>query len=562
MAVRDEGESHRSCRVIAQGYRVLDEERHAVDYRPSVWGDYFIKNPTLPHPHEKSLEWMVERRDVLVKEARKMFVGMPDLLCEMKLIDALQRLGISYHFQEEIHASLEKLSSVEFNNESFHEISLQFRLLRQERHYISCDVFQSFRDNQGNLKDTLDADVRALLALYEAAHLGTPKEQFLTKAQKQTISLLTSMVDHLERPLANKVRHALQTPSFRRMKRLEARLYIPLYEEDKEECNELVLELATIDFYLLQRIHREEVKEICEWYHGLESPRKLFYARHRPTEAYFWALGVYYEPQYAKARMLLAKFIATITPYDDTFDNYGIWEELEPFANVMQRWNMEEVEQLGECYRDYARFMFSTMIEIENALPEDIARRNVDTIRDIINEVCKGYVTEIGWRDNKYIPSLEEHLKVTLITCFYWGINCTAFVVFEENIAEEIIKWMSKFPQIVKDSCIISRLMDDIVAHAFETERNNVATAVTCYMEEHKTSKEEASEVLWNEVENAWKSMNHEYLSSTLIPSTLLIRVINLARMMETMYKNIDGYTDSKILKKWIHMLLDEPIIF
>nr|CAB3495576.1 unnamed protein product [Digitaria exilis] len=46
------GESHARCRVIAQGYRVLDEERHAVDYRPSVWGDYFIKNPTLPHAHE------------------------------------------------------------------------------------------------------------------------------------------------------------------------------------------------------------------------------------------------------------------------------------------------------------------------------------------------------------------------------------------------------------------------------------------------------------------------------------------------------------------------------
>jgi hypothetical protein len=47
-----EGEGRSSCRVIAQGYRVVDEERHAVDYRPSVWGDYFIKNPTLPHPHE------------------------------------------------------------------------------------------------------------------------------------------------------------------------------------------------------------------------------------------------------------------------------------------------------------------------------------------------------------------------------------------------------------------------------------------------------------------------------------------------------------------------------
>lgn len=36
-------------RVIAQGYRVVDEERHAVNYRSSVWGDYFIRNPILPH---------------------------------------------------------------------------------------------------------------------------------------------------------------------------------------------------------------------------------------------------------------------------------------------------------------------------------------------------------------------------------------------------------------------------------------------------------------------------------------------------------------------------------
>jgi hypothetical protein len=73
---------------------------------------------------------------------------------------------------------------------------------------------------------------------------------------------------------------------------------------------------------------------------------------------------------------------------------------------------------------------------------------------------------EISWRDSNYIPPLEDHLKVTLITCFYWAINCTAFVVFEENVTVDVLKWMLEFPQIVKDSCIISRLMDDIVAHA------------------------------------------------------------------------------------------------
>jgi hypothetical protein len=48
------------------------------------------------------------------------------------------------------------------------------------------------------------------------------------------------------------------------MKRLEARLYIPLYEEDKEECNQIILELAKLDFYSLQRTHRQEVTEVCK----------------------------------------------------------------------------------------------------------------------------------------------------------------------------------------------------------------------------------------------------------------------------------------------------------
>jgi len=81
-------------------------------------------------------------------------------------------------------------------------------------------------------------------------------------------------------------------------------------------------------------------------------------------------------------------------------------------------------------------------------------------------------------------------------------------------------------------------------------------------MNEYKTTKEEASDVLWNSVEHAWKSMNHEYLTCTSIPSSLLIPVINLTRMMETMYKEIDGYTDSNILKEPISLLLDQPILF
>lgn len=48
------------------------------------------------------------------------------------------------------------------------------------------------------------------------------------------------------------------------------------------------------------------------------------------------------------------------------------------------RWDMKEVEKLNGCYSDFARFMFGTMIEIENALPKDTGRRNVNFIRAIV----------------------------------------------------------------------------------------------------------------------------------------------------------------------------------
>jgi hypothetical protein len=45
---------------------------------------------------------------------------------------------------------------------------------------------------------------------------------------------------------------------------------------------------------------------------------------------------------------------------------------------------MKEVEQLGEYYKVYAKFMFGTMIEIENALPKEISKINVNFIKDIV----------------------------------------------------------------------------------------------------------------------------------------------------------------------------------
>ena len=75
------------------------------------------------------------------------------------------------------------------------------------------------------------------------------------------------------------------------------------------------------------------------WWKDFEAPTKLFYARDRMVEGYFWILGVYFEPKYAKARHITTKLLTFASLFDDTFDAYATFEELELFMVAIERLN-------------------------------------------------------------------------------------------------------------------------------------------------------------------------------------------------------------------------------
>ena len=70
---------------------------------------------------------------------------------KLNLIDAVQRLGVSYHFESEIEAALQNIcdnfSHIINGDKAFsddlHTVSLLFRLLRQQGHPISCSKYFS-----------------------------------------------------------------------------------------------------------------------------------------------------------------------------------------------------------------------------------------------------------------------------------------------------------------------------------------------------------------------------------------------------------------------------------
>lgn len=68
-----------------------------------------------------------------------------DPLKEIQLIDTLQRLGISYHFENEIRDTLERIYNERYKDNAWRKnnlyaTSLQFRLLRQHQFNISQGI--------------------------------------------------------------------------------------------------------------------------------------------------------------------------------------------------------------------------------------------------------------------------------------------------------------------------------------------------------------------------------------------------------------------------------------
>ncbi|KAL6841276.1 hypothetical protein ACP4OV_028794 [Aristida adscensionis] len=536
-------------------------KRPIVKVEESKWTGYFIEPRALPCSHHP--ETMIKyRREELVQNVRHMIQeyirNNEDLLQGMKTVDTLERLGIGYHFEKEIATFMEVLQSKPAGDDLC-SVALRFRLLRQHHYNLSSEIFKNFLDENGDFKDTLlRSNVDALLSLYEAAHLAQCGEEFLSGAIVFTKDCLSSLAkgSQLQEPVLEKVQHALASPTHRRIKRLEARLYISIYEAD-EARNEDILELAKLDFHIMQQMHRAEVKEISLWYKNLNPGSVLGrHIRERPVECYFWALNVFYEPQYAKARMMFAKIIKLMSLFDDTYDSYGTTEELHQFNQVFQRWDQEGAQQIGNYYAYLMSYICKTLEDF--VTDAGASPMGIDCIIETFKEVSKGMLQEVVWRQEGHVPPVHEYLKVSAVTTCYCVLSVMSFVAMGAN--NDTLIWACSFPKFIESTATMCRLMDDIFGHEDEKERTMCVTAVDCYVQEHSVTVQQAKQALSCLVDEHWRIINQEFLSNNMVPVTLLVRVVNLARFMESMYRNVDRYTYSSEMAVPIHKLLNECV--
>ncbi|XP_020596455.1 alpha-humulene synthase-like [Phalaenopsis equestris] len=528
----------------------MDTARQSAHFHQSVWGDYFINYS--PLQSRTSLAHQKQKNEKLRVEIRKILLDTIDPLQSLELIDSMERFGVAYHFEKEISDILCRVhkTNIGDDDDDLYAVALHFRLLRQHKYQITSDVFIKFLDDKGEFKSPLCNDVRALLSLYEATYLGFPDEEILDKAKNFSRVHLKSSIYNTEPSLALMVSSALELPLVRRTNRLKARSYLEIYE-NYNLCNKKLIDFSKLDFNLLQAIHKEEVQVISVWWKQLCLSKYLPFARDRLVESYFWMLAAYSEPSYSHARVINAKIMPLIVATDDIYDIYGTPEELELFTDIIECWDLERVTMLPEYMQRCFLALYNTLKETEDELAPQHNSFRVCYLKDEFKNMTRAYLQEAKWASEGHVPTLEEHLRVTLVTSGYLLITYVVYLGMEEVISKDTYEWVSSFPQIIKSLCIVGRLMNDIGSYQNEQKRNHVASSIQCYAKENGCSELEACKKLREMVEENWKIINREFASSN-IPLSLIRPTMNLTYFAYFVYKNkTDIYTNSsKFMKK------------
>ncbi|TYK19427.1 (-)-germacrene D synthase-like [Cucumis melo var. makuwa] len=496
----------------------------------------------------------------LKEEVMSMFIIVQNPSQKLSLIDSIQRLGLSYHFEKEISEILHHMQkpSVVDNDENIYEAALRFRLLRQQGYAIPTEIFNKFTNEDEDFEESIVKGKREIMSLYEASHWRMKGEIILDRALAFTTTKLEEMAMDVSCPFRDEAAYALKWPILKALPRLIIKRHISIYEKDPLK-NNVLLKFAKLDYNSMQKLYQKELCEVSRWWKHLNLLEELSFARDRMVESYIWALGVYYEPKYSLGRIILAKIVALATVLDDMYDLYATLDELQLFTQAIERWDMNCIVKLPK----YMKIFYGVILKVYEEIEKDINKDNVTIpyaihyAKEGMKRQCRAYFAEAKWFHEGYVPTFEEYMKVaTVSTCYYLFVPIS-FVGMGVAASKEAFEWVESDPMLLKASGIIGRLMNDVTSHT----RGDVGSAVECHMKQHGLSEEETLVELENEVIKAWRDITEDYIKTTNISNEILLRVLNLARLSDLFYKEEDGYTFvDKTTKHFIASIIVEPL--
>ncbi|TYI58065.1 hypothetical protein E1A91_D11G326800v1 [Gossypium mustelinum] len=243
--------------VPSQHGNTSKENRHLSNFKASFWGDVFLSSPSQMEMDAGTQHEYEE----LKQEVRRILVANMDKSSQkLDIIDAVQRLGVAYHFEKEIEEALQIIyhhhcNHIEIDGDDLYTTAVRFRLLREHGFDVHCEW---------KFQRVFIGDVKGMLELYEATDFQLHGENILEEVLSFTTFHLKLAETTVDYPLYTQIANALKRPLRKSLPRLIARSYISIYEGYGTQ-DENLMKFAKLDFKILQHLHKKEINKIIRW---------------------------------------------------------------------------------------------------------------------------------------------------------------------------------------------------------------------------------------------------------------------------------------------------------
>ncbi|KAI3961566.1 hypothetical protein MKW92_032760 [Papaver armeniacum] len=528
-----------STKLLAQS-----EDSVHFQYQPAIWDKHFVESiPKTNYMHKKDVELPVKN---IKKQVKGLLKNAVKPLEKLELIDAIQRLGMSYLVEEDILKILENMyhDDAQKMKDNLYATSLRFRLLRQYGFHESQDTFDEFRHAEGGFKETIIYDIKGMLSLFEAAHLLVEGENILSEAILLTRTYLlengSNQSKKINFNLAKQVRRALETPLHWRVQRSESRFYIKAYESQMD-MNPRLLELAKVNFNIVQAQHKMELMHVSRWWNDMGIAKELYFARDRLVECFLSNIGACWEPRYGRCREWVTKILSFALVIDDIYDSYGSLEELELFTGAIDSWDSKAVENLPYYMKICFLALFNTVNEMAF---EILSEQQFDILphltKSLANSV-KAMLKEAKWCHDGYVPTFVEYQHNGSVSSVGYVFLMAAYFTTNPNISDDVLQAFENNHPLIYYSCLLCRLSNDLATSSAEVKRGEVASSIYCYMQETNASEEDAREHIKKLIIETFKEMNRYLYVSSPFDRSFVNIVLNFARTTLFMYQYGDG---------------------
>ncbi|EXB82821.1 (E,E)-geranyllinalool synthase [Morus notabilis] len=448
-------------------------------------------------------------------------------LIKLCIINHVQRLGLAEHFMVETEKVLEKvhknyiLMNRKPSIEPYHSATtiqlqllkdcLAFRLLRMHGYKVSPRTVCWFLYNE-EVRDLIEKNFEyfsgVLLNVYRATDLMFPTEFELPEARtfaRKLIEKSNSLGEGDHRnPFCKLIEHELSIAWMARLDHLEHRLWI-------EESANNALWRGKSSF---QRWSKDR---------GLSA---MGFGREKTTYCYFAVAASCSLPYDSHVRLMVAKSAILITVADDFFDMKGrSLNELRSLIDAIKRWNPK-----GLC--GDGKIIFNALDNLVNEMATEYFKQEgsdiTSCLRDIWYETFLSWLVESEWGSSDSIPSMDEYLKVGMISIGTHTTVLPASCYLEPSLPISKLR-PPKYEPLTKLLMIISRLLNDMQSYKKEKDegtpnsvllhlRNNpeanIEEAISYVGEMLNKKKEEFLEhVLMDDLTDLPKECRHLHLS-------------------------------------------------